>query len=126
MNQSDHFESSLSANLSTPESKLNNIRLTVLNHCVKAGFISEEEMKDETPRFIWIKEVIHKNIMSLSLLQQLIVDVYEPAETLGEVDSEVGVQAELIIKDIAQRILASSPAFIDKDGSSTRSRLDMK
>ncbi|MEZ8650814.1 hypothetical protein AB6D92_17730 [Vibrio splendidus] len=126
MNQLDHFEGSLAASLSTPESKLKNIRLTVLNHCVKAGFISKEEMKDENPRFIWIKEVIHKNIMSLSLLQQLIVDANESAETLDEVDSEVGVQAELIIKDIAQRILASSPAFLDKTGSSKRNQLDMK
>ena len=126
MYQKDHFESSLSTKLSTPESRLENIRLTVLNHCVKAGFISKEEMMGDNPRFIWLQEVIHKNIMSLSLLQQLIVDVHNPAETLGEVESEVDVQTELIIKDIAQRILASSPAFWDKTGSSKKNLLDMK
>ncbi|MGR5321158.1 hypothetical protein [Vibrio sp. DNB22_19_1] len=94
---------------------MENIRLTVLNHCVKAGFITQGDMRSDNPRYIWLEEVIGRNIISLSLLEQVIVDLHEQEKTLDEVSSEVDEQVEVIIKDIAKKILASSSEFSEKE-----------
>ena len=114
MNRQDHFETSLTACLSAPELKKENIRLTVLNHCVEAGFITQDEMRNENPRYTWLKEVIERNIMSLSLLEQIILDLHEPAKTLNELYNDVDEKADLIIRGIAKKILDSSSEFSEK------------
>ncbi|GAM58168.1 hypothetical protein JCM19231_1549 [Vibrio ishigakensis] len=49
--------------------------------------------------------------MSLSLLQQIIIDCAEPALSLDEVNNDVDEKAKLIIREIAKKILDSSPDF---------------
>ncbi|WP_261836688.1 hypothetical protein [Vibrio ishigakensis] len=111
MNYSLHFEKNLSASLSRQDARLENIYSRVLDYCVRAGFISKESMRASNPRFVWLQETIRKNIMSLSLLQQIIIDCAEPALSLDEVNNDVDEKAKLIIREIAKKILDSSPDF---------------
>lgn len=110
MNNNNSFENRLAATLAAPEPKAIQIHQAVLSHCVEVGFITKEEQQANSERYLWLIEVVERNILSLSLLEQIILDVSEPS-CPAEVRTEVDAKAAAIINDIAKRIMKSAPEY---------------
>lgn len=128
MENNNSFKKKIAVALAGATIKAEQINQAVFNYCVDAGFITSEDQMLNSKRYKWLLEVVNRNILSLSLLEQIILDVSEPSIP-SEVQTEVDAKAALIIKDIAKRIMDSAPECpsISKDWNSVRKRkVDMK
>ncbi|TKF31298.1 hypothetical protein [Enterovibrio norvegicus] len=104
------FEYRLANSLNNPTCKRKQIKKSVLQHCVNAGFIREVEKDNESLRYKWLMEVLDINLTSLSLLDQITVDS-NYSLTPADVQTEIDAKVSAVVKNIVKRLMETAVAY---------------
>jgi capsule polysaccharide export protein KpsE/RkpR len=116
MNSEFNYSKNMSIQISECNNNILSTKKSVFKRCVISGFITAQDEESNTDKYKWFEEVFMLNIYSLSLLETIMVNTLDP-ESLSDVDGDIKNKTELIVKDIARRIISSST--INKFSSSS-------
>ncbi|MEZ8439202.1 hypothetical protein AB6D90_23465 [Vibrio splendidus] len=119
MNSEFNYSKNMSIQMSECNNNILAIKKSVFKRCVISGFVTDQDKESNTDKYKWFEEVFMLNIYSLSLLETIMVNTLDP-ESLSDVDGDIKNKTELIIKDIARRIMSSStsnksPSFLSSN-----------
>ncbi|EGQ8008890.1 TPA: hypothetical protein GRR58_22075 [Vibrio parahaemolyticus] len=98
------FDRNLLESLNTTERKSSTVRTRVLQHCLDAGFIKDEDIAVESNQWKWLSEVIDNNIKSLNLLEQITLASFC---SIKDFQSYMDAQVSAVVKDIVKRVMAT-------------------
>ncbi|MGY5450525.1 hypothetical protein ACVFI8_06205 [Agarivorans sp. MS3-6] len=96
--------------LNQPELLKLHIEKTIVKRSVSAGYISQYDVEENTPRYNLLLAAVERNLQSQQLMAPMVL-VGKNAVTTGEARSIVELKIDTVSRNIAKRILDTSPAL---------------